>query len=124
MKTILVIDDSETILGLVSEALRGEGHHVHATSDVFAANRHIYRGDVDLILLDIQMPAVQGNEVCRILKSKPETKGIPILFFSDLPDEELARLVAEAGADGYLSKSLELPRIVSAVRQRLGPSGD
>ena len=119
-KTILVIDDSETILGLVSETLRERGHEVLCESDVFSANRHIYRRKVDLILLDVQMPSVSGNEVCRILKSKEETRAIPVVFFSDLPDAELRRLAGEAGADGWLSKGRGLSEVVAEVERRLG----
>jgi len=118
-KTILVIDDSETILGLVSEALRDRGHEVLCESDVFSANRHIYRRKVALLLLDVQMPSVSGNEVCRILKSKEETRAIPVVFFSDLPETELQRLAREAGADGWLAKGRGLAEVVVEVERRL-----
>jgi DNA-binding response OmpR family regulator len=118
-KTVLLIDDSETVLGLLGEALREAGFEVHAESDVIHANRHLYRSRVDLVLLDVQMPMLSGAEVCRILKGREETRGVPVLFCSDLPEDELGRLVEECGAQGYLSKSLSFEDIVSEVSRRL-----
>lgn len=119
MARILLIDDSPTVLGLLSEALRAAGHEVIAESDIVAANRHVWRSRPDLLLLDVQMPMLSGSEVCRILKSKPETQGIPILFCSDLPEDELERLAADAGADGVVRKGQPLPQIVAEVTRRL-----
>ena len=118
-RTLLLIDDSETVLGLLGDALREEGFEVHAESSVIAANKHLYRGRVDLVLLDVQMPMISGGEVCRILKDREETREVPVVFFSDLPDAELERLVQQAGAQGYLSKSRPLPEIVAEVKRRL-----
>lgn len=118
-KHVLVIDDSETVLGLVGEALRARGLEATCTSDIVSATRHVYRHRVDLILLDIQMPMVSGNEVCRILKSKDETRHIPVLFHSSLDVLELERLAGEAGADGFISKDSSLEDIVAEVVRRL-----
>lgn len=118
-KTVLLIDDSETVLGLLGEALRDEGLEVHAESSVIRANRHLFRSRIDLVLLDVQMPMISGAEVCRILKSREETRGVPVLFCSDLPEEELRGLVEEAGAEGFVSKSRPLPELVAEVKRRL-----
>ena len=118
-KTILLIDDSETVLGLLGDALRAAGFEVRAESVILKANRHLFRSRIDLVMLDVQMPMLDGGEVCRILKSREETRDVPVIFCSDLPDEQLRALVEAAGAQGFVSKSRPTEEIVAEVTRRL-----
>jgi DNA-binding response OmpR family regulator len=116
---ILIIDDSETVLSLLGDALREAGFVVFCESNVIQAGRIVHQESPDLILLDVQMPMVSGGEVCRILKSREETARVPILFCSDLEESELEALTAEAGADGFVRKTRPMPELIAEIKKRL-----
>ena len=117
--SLLVIEGRHADAPSFAGELQKKGFEVHAESSVIRANRHLFRSRIDLVLLDVQMPMISGAEVCRILKSREETQAVPVLFCSDLPEEELQRLVEEAGAEGYVSKARPLPELVAEVKRRL-----
>jgi len=74
----------------------------------------------DLILLDLHLPDIQGVEVLQRLRSDPATKDIPVIITSaDATPGQISRLLA-AGADDYVTKPLDIPKFVQAVRERLG----
>ena len=90
-KTILVVDDSPTIRKLISGKLEKSGHEVFCASDGVEALEMLKALEPDLILLDITMPRMDGYQVCKTIKSAPETKDIPVVMIS--------------GKDGFLIRS-------------------
>jgi two-component system, OmpR family, alkaline phosphatase synthesis response regulator PhoP len=104
-RRILLIDDSEITLELQKHVLEARGYEVSGTSSLIAFERLVTEFRPDLILTDIHMPEAQGTDICRTLKSEYNTQDIPIVLFSSLPDDELAALAEQVGADGYLSKA-------------------
>jgi CheY-like chemotaxis protein len=104
-RRILLIDDSELTLAMEQAVLEARGYEVCATTTLFEFEQMLERFRPHVILTDIHMPEAQGTDICRTLKNEYNTQDIPIVLFSSLPDEELEALAAQAGADGYLSKS-------------------
>jgi len=120
-KKILVIDDSELVLAMASDALKGAGYEVFTATNGIEANSFIFSttSRPDLIIMDIMMPLLDGNKKAKILKEKDFSKDIPIMFISSKSEAELEKLVAEAGADGYICKPFTDQGIVNSVRKVL-----
>lgn len=120
-KKILVIDDSELVLAMASDALKGAGYEVLTATNGIEANTYIFStaNRPDLIIIDIMMPLLDGNKKAKILKEKDFSKDIPIMFISSKSEAELAKLVEEAGADGYICKPFTSQGIVSSVQKVL-----
>jgi CheY-like chemotaxis protein len=75
---------------------------------------------VDLVLLDLHLPDINGFEVCRLLKADPATAGIPVLMISaDADQADATRLALEAGAREFLPDTVEAGALVSAVKSAL-----
>jgi len=120
-KKILVIDDSPLVLAMASDALKAAGFEVFTATNGIEANSYIFSSSnrPDLIILDIMMPLLDGNKKAKILKEKEFSRDIPILFISSKTEAELIKLVAEAGADGYICKPFTPQEIVTSVRKVL-----
>lgn len=121
-KRILVIDDSELVLAMARDALQSAGYEVFTATNGIEANSYIFSSSnrPDLIIIDIMMPLLDGNKKAKILKEKEHSRDIPIMFISSKSEDELARLVADAGADGYICKPFSSQSIVNSVRKILG----
>ncbi len=117
-KKILVIDDSELVLAMASDALKGAGYEVFTATNGIEANSFIFSttSRPDLIIMDIMMPLLDGNKKAKILKEKDFSKDIPIMFISSKSEAELEKLVEESGADGYITKPFTSQGIVNSVR--------
>jgi DNA-binding response OmpR family regulator len=120
-KKILIIDDSELVLAMASDALQGAGYEVFTATNGIEANSYIFSTNnrPDLIILDIMMPLLDGNKKAKILKQQTHSQDIPIMFISSKSEAELAALVAEAGADGYICKPFTPQGIVGSVKKLL-----
>ena len=120
-KKILVIDDSELVLAMASDALKGAGYEVFTATNGIEANSFIFSttSRPDLIIIDIMMPLLDGNKKAKILKEKDFSKDIPIMFISSKSEAELEKLVEESGADGYICKPFTNQSIVNSVRNVL-----
>jgi len=120
-KKILVIDDSELVLAMASDALKSAGYEVFTATNGIEANSFIFSttNRPDLIIMDIMMPLLDGNKKAKILKEKDFSKDIPIMFISSKSEVELEKLVEESGADGYICKPFTSQEIVNSVRKLL-----
>ena len=106
-KTIMVVDDSDVALEIITDDLTEAGFTVLPARSGQEANEVIGTGyKPDLILLDVMLPGMNGYEFCALVKSKPETKDIPIIFVSTKDESELKEMIVKAGANGYLRKAV------------------
>jgi len=124
-RRILVVDDESRIREVVQYALEREGHTVSLAGDGKTAREVLARGDVDLVVLDVMLPDVDGLTLCREIRATART---PILFLSARSDEIDRVLGLELGGDDYLTKPFsprELVARVKAVLRRVeGPTAD
>jgi two-component system OmpR family response regulator len=112
-KHILVVDDEARIREVVLYALQKEGFAVQAVADGPAALEAIERGGIDLVVLDVMLPGLDGLEVCRRIRQKHR---VPILFLSSRA-EEVDRIVGlEIGGDDYLTKPFSPRELCARVR--------
>ncbi len=104
-RRILLVDDSAMTLLMEKELLEERGYEVAGATTLVEFERLLAEFKPNMILTDIHMPEATGADLCRMLKNGYNTQDIPIVLFSSLRDEELERLAAQVGADGFLSKS-------------------
>lgn len=118
---ILIVDDNPTNLKLAAEVLECEGHSVLRAQDAKEAREILERTVPQLILMDIQMPGMDGLTLTRLLKANPIYRHLPIVALTSFAmkgDEQKAR---EAGCDGYITKPIDtrkLPQQVAEILQR------
>jgi CheY-like chemotaxis protein len=128
--TILVVDDDEGHCELVRRHLRRGGitHPVVPVANgrtaldfVFCLGSFGERSpDADLlVLLDINMPGIDGIEVLRQIKSDPKTSGIPVLMFTSAENLREINRCREYGCDAYITKSVDATAFIAAVQENL-----
>ena len=123
---ILVVDDEPDIRKLVEVNLSREGFEVLAVDCGQAALDAASRHRPQLVVLDLMLPDLSGTEVCRRLRSDPETADIPVLMLT-ARSEEIDRVVGfEVGADDYVTKPFSVRELVLRVRAilRRHPGGE
>lgn len=105
-RKVLIVDDSEIVARLLEEELAAKGFQIQYAPDAQKATSIILKRATrpDLILLDINMPKVDGAQFCRFVKKNAMFRSIKVLFCSGEDKAKMERLVTECGADGYLSK--------------------
>ncbi|MBN1206236.1 MAG: response regulator [Myxococcaceae bacterium] len=118
---ILIVDDSEMTARIIEADLAAKGFEVHVADTADKATKIILKKQTrpDLVLLDVRMPNVNGEQFCRFIKSNSLFRGIKVLLCSGENVEELQRICREAGADGYLPKDAVMS---SLVAKELGPA--
>lgn len=114
--TVLAIDDDSTLLTLVSNALDQEGYDVVTASDGQEGLRMLYKSQPDLVILDINMPTMDGWTACQRIR---EVSNIPIIMLTarDDPDEIVKGL--DLGADDYVLKPFQIHVLLARVRSNL-----
>lgn len=118
-RRILVLDDSQIVGEMLAMELENRGHRVAISSGLAEFNKQLTTFDPEMIFLDINMPEMQGDEVCRQLRKQFTTRSVPIIFLSSLSERELAELAERAGADGYLSKQRGIDDLVKYLDELL-----
>jgi len=105
-RRVLIVDDSELVAKLLVEELSGKGLEIDYAPDAERAATLILKRQTrpDLILLDVNMPKVDGAQFCRFVKKNEMFRSIKVVFCSGEERSKVERLVAECGADGYISK--------------------
>jgi two-component system alkaline phosphatase synthesis response regulator PhoP len=103
MDRILIIQDSPSANAMLKFRLEKGGFSVETAETGEEGIEKTKAFQYQLILLDYNLPGIDGSQVCRILKEKESTRNIPIVFMSAKDEEKLCQLTNEAGADGYMS---------------------
>ena len=125
---ILVVDDDASIRELTNRILLAQGYNVDTAVDGSAALEQISSNSYDLVLLDIQMPGLDGFEVCRKIRQQRQLARLPLIFLSgsEMTDDMLTE-VKESGASMFMMKPYniaELNRAVAnAIESKLLPNG-
>ena len=114
---ILVVDDEWELRNLLTEFLTGEGYDVIQASNGEEALELAEKEEPQVILLDVNMPGIDGIEVCRRLKEEDKTRFIPIIMVTALEDRDLDAFVE--GADDFVTKPFSLVELSFRVRSML-----
>jgi PleD family two-component response regulator len=116
---ILIVDDTPANLNVLSAILGKRGYHVRPAINGALALKAAQKAAPDLILLDVQMPGMDGYEVCRQLKGDAQTRDIPVIFISAL-DDVLDKVEAfQAGGVDYITKPFQIEEVLARVENQL-----
>ena len=119
---VLVVDDSPTIRKLVEITLRREGFEVAFADNGISTLAALARHEPGLIILDIMLPAINGYQICQVIKRHPRCRGIPVIMLSG-KDGAFAKVRGRVvGASEYLTKPFTPSDLVRAVRRFLPES--
>ncbi len=116
-KRILLLDDSAITLEMEKAVLEERGHKVALATNLLEFQQQLDAFQPEIILTDLMMPDISGKDIVRVLKQDFHTEKIPIVLFSSKPDDELAVIAEQAGADGYLSKAHGLEKLGDMVEE-------
>jgi len=120
---ILVVEDEPDLRELIAYNLRIDGHEVEIACDGAEALKEVERERPDLILLDLMMPRLSGQQVAERLKQAPATSSIPIIMLTAMSEERDELRGLELGADDYITKPFSMTVLlarVGAVLRRAG----
>jgi DNA-binding response OmpR family regulator len=118
-RTILIVEDDAALRETIAYNLRGEGYHVLVAADGISALEVARLNQPTLILLDLMLPRLDGLEVCRQLRARPETTNIPILMLTARGEETDKIVGLEMGADDYVTKPFSWNELRARVRALL-----
>ncbi len=116
---ILAVDDDERNLALLTAKLEKEGYEVGNASNGLEALREVHAFHPDLVIMDVTMPRMDGYEALRHLKSKEETRYIPVIMLTGRADIEDKVLGFEVGAEDYINKPYSLQEVAARVKSLL-----
>lgn len=113
---ILVVDDEAHIVELIKYNLEANGYKVYAAYDGREALKAAYERDIDLMILDLMLPGVDGLEVCKTMKRDEKAKNIPIIMLTAKGEEFDRILGLELGADDYITKPFSVRELMARVK--------
>jgi CheY-like chemotaxis protein len=114
MPTIVVADDELPIAQLIEDILVEEGYSVHIATDGRQALSLVRKLRPDLLLCDVMMPMMSGEDVCNVLQNDPQTAAIPVILMS-----AAAARLGRTQKVNFLAKPFELDQLLSAIRRVL-----
>jgi CheY-like chemotaxis protein len=115
MKTILICDDDLFIMQVAKEVLEKRGYSVVTFESCDFLMEKVEKLQPDLILMDLLIPPMGGDNSIKLLKNDPLTKHIPILVFSG--DPEIEKIFSETDADGYIRKPFEIDQFEEYIEE-------
>ncbi|WP_426059137.1 response regulator transcription factor [Hymenobacter sp. B1770] len=117
---ILIVDDEPNIVMSLEFLMRKNGYQVGIARNGTEAMTAIEQTPYDLVLLDIMMPDVDGYQVCRVLRQRPDRAGTKVIFLSAKSREPDIQKGYEVGADLYIPKPFSTRQLMEKVRELLG----
>jgi CheY-like chemotaxis protein len=102
-RRILLVDDSATVRAAMTARLVDRGYPVRAAKNLTETAQLLVEFDPEIVICDVRMPEVQGDELCRRIKSQM-MRMVPVVLYSGMPEQELAARARAANADGYVCK--------------------
>jgi two-component system cell cycle response regulator DivK len=119
MATVLVVEDNPANMTLATFLLKSAGYAVLSATDAEAGLALARTEQPDLVLMDIQLPGMDGLEACAILKRSEATRDIPVIALTALAMKGDEERIRAAGCDGYIAKPLAYREFLATVAARL-----
>ncbi len=118
-KVILVIEDEETMRSAIQRILESEGYMCKLASDATQLSVVLDDTPIDLILLDVGLPWINGFELAELMKEHKDLKNIPLVFVSGKTSDEDIKKAFEVGASDYIKKPFDIEKIKKTIRTLL-----
>ena len=118
---VLILDDSKMMLTLYGALLRAAGMQVHTAETILEFDKLLRKVEPSLLLVDVLMPDLDGDEVVPVLRKRYMMDDVPIVLISGMQPDELARRAEKAGADGWITKGAGVEGFVGEVESFLRP---
>lgn len=118
---ILVVDNDSNSLDIYKIILQKEGFAVFEADDLDTAQRQAVSVAVNLILIELRLPRLEGFEICRRLKATPDTCNLPIVFISGAADQPIIEQAYALGAVDFILKPCRSHHLVARLREHLRP---
>ena len=119
MDKILIIQDSPSINAMLKFRLESGGFSVETVETGEEGIEKIKEFQYQLVLLDYNLPGMNGSQICRILKDGEKTRNITVVFMSAKDEDKLSLITKEAGADGYLVLPFEGKKFIERIKEFL-----
>jgi len=119
-KKILLIEDEKILSEMYETRLKREGFEVINTRDAEGGLELIKKEKPDLILLDLLLPGMQGQEALKVLKEDPKTKDIPVIIFSNYDTPEVRKEAEKYGVRYILKANVTTKDLVELVKKEIG----
>jgi len=119
-KTILAIDDSPSVLQMVSHTLSTAGYTVIEAVDGSDGYNKAVANRLDAVVTDLNMPKMNGLEFIRQYRTQASSAGVPIVFLTTETDEGLKREAKAAGATGWIAKPFKQEQLLAVVKKVAG----
>ena len=121
--SVLIVEDTIETLRLLSDLLSEQGYDVRAVTNGRQAIQAVERDPPDLILLDIDLPEVDGYEVCRHLRASDRSQDVPMIFITALTDTADKVRAFETGGVDYVTKPFQVEEVLARVKARSRSGG-
>jgi CheY-like chemotaxis protein len=119
-KRVLVVDDDEAIVDMFTELLERDGRfEVKTATTGYDAGMLTHECRPDIILLDFKLPDINGNVVCRTIRSMPEFEHVKIIAVSGVADPDEIQELMSAGADEFIKKPFEIDAVIGKMAELL-----
>lgn len=119
-KKILIADDSTVFRQLEAKLLEARGYEVVHAADGVEALRQAVDHEPDLILLDIQMPVMDGVQVLATLKKQEQTRDIPVIVITTIGRDKDREILLRGGANAFMSKPIEIRDLLEMIQKLTG----
>ena len=114
-----MVDDDPVALEMVKDLLTDWGFEVFTYDRGLGTTNEIKKTKADLVILDVNMPALKGDKIAEILRRENYFPDLKIIFYSTIEEKELEKIAALHGADDYLSKSADVSLLAAKVEKLL-----
>jgi len=114
--TLLIIDDYEPLRQMIAKAMCGASYNVCAAKDGVEGIVRIHENKIDLIITDVQMPKLDGFEMSKMLNVRDKTREIPVIFLTEVLDDQTKAIAKRLGAADTLIKPFTMDSLFESVR--------
>ena len=119
VRTVLVVDDDEVMRNALKRILEAEGYKVMLAEDGLELSKVLETTRLDLVLLDVCLPWVDGYELCKLIKSHHSLKMVPLILVSGCKGKEDVDKGFAAGADDYVTKPFDIEYMLKVINKKL-----
>ena len=123
MSLILIVEDNEKNMKLVRDILNAKGYETMEAGTAEEGIEMAARRVPDLVLMDIQLPGMNGMEALKVLRSNPATEKVPVVAITASVMTQDRKQIMDTGFDGFIEKPINLKEFLAAVQAALKPAG-